>query len=199
MTLSFILSLILSISPALRYFFLFLLVAVEGPLVTMVAGYLGADHFLNIFISYFVIICADVISDSAYFSVGWWGGKKVEQEYRLVNSLSSKRLSRIKSWFHQNPRKSIVVGKLTHVVGVPVIMMAGMSRVNFWTFLVFDTIATIPKSLLFILVGYYFGPASEVLSGYLKYGTYLMSSLIIILFILYIFLGFYFEKKISDK
>lgn len=199
MTISFYINLVLAIPPLLRYGILFLLVAMEGPLITMVAGFLGSSHLINLYLAYFVIIVADVVSDMAYFGFGWWGGRKLENKYTSITKLDSSRLHKMQSFFLRHPKKAIVIGKLTHVVGVPILVMAGISRVKFWTFVFYDTAATIPKSLFFLVVGYYFGYASDVINRDLKYGTLIVSGLTIALFAGYMLLGKYVEKKIIDE
>lgn len=198
MTLSYYINLVLAISPLLRYAILFVLVAVEGPLITMVAGFLGSAHLINVYLAYFVIICADVISDMAYFWFGWWGGRQLEKRYSALTKLAPARLEKLQSFFLRHPKKAIIIGKLTHVVGVPVIIVAGISRIKFWTFVFYDTLGTIPKSLIFLVIGYYFGYASDALNRDLKYGT-LIGGLIVLIFVGYILLGKYLEKKMIDE
>lgn len=193
MTLAFLYGLVVSMDPILRYFILFLLVAFEGPLVTMAAGLLGSVGTLNIFFAYLIVVVADLVSDIVYYEIGYWGGKKVETK---IGSMTAERLLKLGKLFKTHPRKTVLVGKMSHFIGVPILVGAGASKVPFRTFVIYDGIATLPKSLVFIMVGYYFKTTSEFFNSYLRYGTFLMSGLVLVFFVLYILLGIYFDRKI---
>ena len=44
----------------------------------------------------------------------------------------------------------------------------------------FNFLATLPKSLLWIIIGYFFGQASVLVNKYLKFGTYISIGIFIL-------------------
>lgn len=67
---------IISLLTAYKYFFLFPIVVVEGPIITVIAGFLSSLGYLNIIIAYLVVVAGDIVGDSAYYAIGFYGRKK---------------------------------------------------------------------------------------------------------------------------
>ena len=190
---------ILSAAPIYKYGLLFLLVLIEGPLVTMVAGWLAFFGHLNPFIAYIVVISADIVSDAIYYGIGFWGRGQLIKKYTHVSRPSAQKLQRTELLLHRHSGKSIILAKVTHVAGVPFLIAVGLARIRFLKFILYDLIATLPKSLIFIILGYYFGQATGTINHYLEYGTLIISGLVSIFFIAYLFLGKYVEAKFIEK
>lgn len=187
---------ILSAIPIYKYGLLFLFVMIEGPFVTMMAGWIAFLGYLNPFLAYAVIVCADITSDSVYYFIGFWGRKKITQKDSQYSHKSVAKLKKIEHLLLHHSGKTIVITKLTHVAGVPFLIAAGMAKIRFFTFLLYDFLATVPKSLAFVLLGYYFGRSTGIINQYLEYGTFLISALIVAIFIAYLFVGRYVDEKV---
>ena len=190
------LTLLLGAIPIYKYLFLFLLVLVEGPLITMAVGWLAALGLFNPLVAYFVIVGADLVSDTLYYILGYWGREKLIKKFTLPGKeISMSRLGRIERLLKNHSKKTIVIAKLTHVAGVPVLLAAGLARVRLAIFLTYDALATFPKSLIFLLLGFYLGQASSTINQYLEYGTIVVSAAVMIVFVVYLFVGKQLEKK----
>lgn len=189
MSIPSIIGFISSFEPLYRYVALFVLVMAEGPLVTMLAGLLAALGTFNPYMAYVVILCADIVSDAGYYGVGRWGGGV------LYKKASPERMEKFQMRIHAHQGKILIFGKWTHVMGVPLLLAVGASRLSFWRFIMFDTIATIPKSLILLIVGFYMGHAADMVNTYLTDGTLIMTGILLIFFIGYVFLGKYLKEK----
>ena len=73
-------------------------------------------------------------------------------------------------------------------------MAAGIANVKILDFFLFNLIATIPKSLFFLLLGYYFGQAYVKLNKYLNY-----VSIGILVIAILVIIGFYVYKRMKRK
>lgn len=182
----------LTIIPIYKYGLLFLLVMIEGPLITMGAGWLGSLGYLNLVLATVIIICADMLSDCAYYAAGYFGGEKLVKKY---TSTSLSRLRGREHFIHRHSRKAIVLAKLTHVAGVPFLLTAGLSRIPFSIFFLYDFVATIPKSIIFVALGFYVSHIASTINQYLEYGTFGVFALLLVIFIGYSFLGKYVRAK----
>jgi len=192
----FTLTTVATLLPIYRYLLIFIFVIIEGPLITMFVGYLLANNLFNWLLAFVIIIVAEMVSDSLYYLVGFWGGKKLTQKYTFFTKLSEKKLQFFKHIFQNHPRKTLIIGKITHVAGVPILVAAGVSKIDWWIFFLYDLIATIPKTLFFFTIGFYLGQLSEKINTYLTYGTIVFSGLIILIFVVYLIIGNYLEKKL---
>lgn len=189
----------LSAIPIYKYGLIFLLVMIEGPFITMLVGWVIFLGYLNPLLAYGMVVCADLISDCIYFGIGWWGRNKKISKLNTYIKASSGRLQKIEALLHRHSGKTIIIAKLTHVAGVPFLIAAGLARIRFSKFLAYDFIATIPKSLAFILLGYYFGLATSQVNHYLEYSTIVASLCIAVLLLVYLRLGKYVDKKFAEE
>ena len=58
------------------YLILFPLVVVEGPIVTIIAGFLVSLGFMDFIPTYLTIVSGDLVGDFVYYSAGrWWLNK----------------------------------------------------------------------------------------------------------------------------
>lgn len=189
---------ILMAIPVLKYVLLFLLTIIEGPLVAMVAGLFASLGFFNLILAYLVILAGDLVSDSLYYSIGFWGREKVIKKYGRFILLDQTKLHKFETLVRYHSVKVLVIGKLTHFAGVPVLLAAGLVRIPYRKFIWYDMLATLPKSLIFLLLGFYFGSLTGTISHYLEYGTLITGGLLAVIFAGYLLTGKYLEKKLSE-
>ena len=147
-------SLVIALISHLKYLGIFIGTFVEGPTIGLLAGFLVKIGFLNLFLVYLSHVLGDLTADFFYYFVGYHGQKKFLERIN-ISEKNIIKAEKIKKIFHQHPQKIIILGKLTHIIGLPVLLGIGMSRYNWRKFLLFDFLATIIKSALLISVGYY--------------------------------------------
>ncbi|MEK7325505.1 MAG: VTT domain-containing protein, partial [Chloroflexota bacterium] len=151
---------------------------IEGPIVTIVAGFLASLGYFNALIIYILAILGDLIGDTLYYVLGRRGN-----EYLLARKkflwINIEQLKALTNHFDKHLGKSIILGKWTHVVGAPILIAAGMARVSFKKFILFNIIGTAPKILVFLIIGYYFGQAYKRIDAYLEYAAVIIFFIII--------------------
>ncbi len=167
------------------YFIYLLLAIIEGPIVTIIAAFLSSLGYLNVFLIYGLAIAANLIGDIIYYGLGRWGSKRVAAHGRFlgINIEESKKLEK---HFEQHSGKTLFLAKWTHFAGVPVLMAGGMSKMSFKKFIWFNFLGELPKSLVFVLIGYYFGQAYRQIDRYLIYGSFVAAFIIIIVIVVYL-------------
>ncbi len=69
--------------------------------------------------------------------------------------------------FDERGGRLLAFGKLTHAAGAAVLISAGIARMPVLPFLFYNTLATIPKTLFFALIGALFGQAHETIAGWI--------------------------------
>jgi membrane protein DedA with SNARE-associated domain len=62
----------------------------------------------------------------------------------------------------------LLFGKLTHSAGFAVLLAAGAARVDLRRFLAFNLLGTLPKVLVLVLLGYWFGRLYAAWQGDLR-------------------------------
>jgi membrane protein DedA with SNARE-associated domain len=156
---------------AYRYLVLFPIMVVEGPIITIIAGFLASLDLLNVYVVYVVIIVADLTGDFIYYSIGRWGRESFIDKWGKYIGLSPEKVERVEAHFQKHRKKTLILGKLSHAIGMPILVAAGIARVPLWQFLWFNFLATLPKTLVFLLIGYHFGQAYVKFDKYLDYFT----------------------------
>lgn len=191
-----IIQILISLSPFIKYGAFFGLVMIEGPIVSMISGLLAAQGIMTLWIVYLVSVIGDLSSDSIYYILGRLGNKTlISSKYTNELKENPSRAEKLKKLFHEHPGKTLVLGKLTHIVGVPVLIAAGSVKIPATKFIIYDLSATLIKSFIFIMLGYYAGTLIGPVNKILEYAT-AAALLLTGLTLLYFFLGRYFEKKL---
>jgi len=168
-----------------RYAIIFPLMVVEGPITTLAAGFLSSLGYLKLIPVYLIVVAGDLGGDTIYYAIGRWGRRPLEKWGKYIK-LTKERIQKLESLFEQHGGKTLIAGKLSHAVGSVVLITAGIAKIPYRKFIWFNLLATLPKSLVLVLIGYYFGNA------YVKYRSYVdvLGALIIGAFfvIIYFFL-----------
>ncbi|PIR43522.1 hypothetical protein COV24_02315 [candidate division WWE3 bacterium CG10_big_fil_rev_8_21_14_0_10_32_10] len=152
-----------------RYFVLFPLIVVEGPITMILGGFLSATGHFNVIIVYVLSVFGDLLGDLGYFFLGYFGRKKLIKKWRYLLRINESTLKKIDTHFEKHKGKTLMFGKLSHGMGMPVLISAGISRMPIKDFLWFNFLATLPKALILVLIGFYYGSAFVTINKYLKY------------------------------
>jgi membrane protein DedA with SNARE-associated domain len=98
----------------------------------------------------------------------------------------------IETMIHKNAVKSLIAIKLIPLLATPGLVVAGASRMKMEKYVLWSLIITIPSTLFYLILGYYFGAAYDRINQYLNIGGYFIAIVVIIvLFILWL------EKRLS--
>jgi membrane protein DedA with SNARE-associated domain len=162
------------------YVLLFPLAIIEGPIVTVIAAFLAAQGYLAIVAVYAIVILADLVGDTILYVAGRFANTAVLQRWGARIGASPERMARLRNHFEMHGGKTLVIGKLTHSAGFAVLLAAGASSMPFLRFIWYNLLATIPKSLVFALIGYLLGAYYNTIDSYIYRGSIVLLALAII-------------------
>jgi membrane protein DedA with SNARE-associated domain len=131
----------------------------EGPIVTVIAGYLSSLSILNTAGAFVIVVLGDLVGDSILYLVGRHGMDRVSPRWRRRLGLNEDRVAALSDHFGTHGGRTVVFGKLTHSAGAAILVAAGAARMPFGAFLGYNFLATLPKSAAFLALGYGFGSA----------------------------------------
>lgn len=160
------LTLILHLIETYKYLVLFPVAVFEGPIVTVVSGFLVAHGFLSGFTVYILIIIADTIGDALHYLLGLF--LRDERALRILKifNITKDKILHIEAHFKEHPKKSILFGKLFHGVGGVVQVAAGVARMPFYEYIILNIIVTLPKTFILLSIGFVFGSYLSQIDGY---------------------------------
>lgn len=169
-----------------KYFAIFPLAFFEGPIITIIVGFLSSLGYINIFFAYLVIVAGDLASDLMYFWLGNKGGSKFIAKWGRYFGIAQQHAESLKKYFDKHGGKMLFLGKISHGIGTAFLVAAGLAKMPFIKFFFYNSLATLLKSFVLILIGYYFGYAFVTINSYLEKIAILSVSVSVTLFIAYL-------------
>jgi membrane protein DedA with SNARE-associated domain len=173
---------------------LFLIVMLEsagvplpGETALVAAGVFASHGELNIAAVIIVAAAAAIIGDNLGYWIGRTGGRSVLTRW----TVTSRTLPWAEGFFERHGPKTIFIGRFFSILRVTAAWMAGVSRMRWWTFFLWNAAGGICWALLVALVAYLFGQAAA--DAIAKYG--LIGGASIVALALGGLVGFHFWRK----
>jgi membrane protein DedA with SNARE-associated domain len=169
-----------------KYAIIFPIATLEGPIITLVSGFLVSLGVLSFIPTLLVVFAGDLISDSFYF---WLGsrGRQFVQKIKFLR-ISDERLEKVEKHYEKHPGKTFLVSKASYGVGSLFLVAAGVSKMRYQKFLEYITPMNAVRSTILLLIGYYLGKAVRYSGTYIAWYT---AAVIVLLP-----LGYYIMRKI---
>ena len=184
-------------------------IPVPSELVVAPAAYHAAGGNLDMWlVIFFSTLGADVGATINYLA-GWYLGRPII--YKFANSkwghlclLNQEKVEKSERYFEKHGMVATITGRLLpgirHLISIP----AGLSRMNYWKFLLYTTIGAGAWHSILAILGHYmhaFVPEEQLNEKILEYGEYIKFGLIILVIIvcLYFLLKWYIKKKKADN
>jgi membrane protein DedA with SNARE-associated domain len=170
------------------YWLIFLAMCIEGPIVVAAASFACALGVFNPTIIFVLAFFGDVLPDALYYGIGFWGRESVVDKFGRYFGLTSERIKKIEELGKQHLIKTLLAIKLTPLAPLPGIMAIGAIKASFKKFLAIISIFTIPKVIIFMIIGYYFGEMYDKVFKYIEQGGVILAALsgiVIVISLLY--------------
>jgi len=179
-----------------KYLAIFPLAVIEGPIITVIVGFFSSLGYVNFFIAYLVIVAGDLVGDAAHYLAGRWGGRRFIDKWGHFFGVGKLEVENIEKQFDKRGGKLLFIGKMSHGVGGAFLVAAGIIKMPFDKFIFSNFLATLAKSMILLLIGYYFGWAFSTIESYLEKITIVTIGMAIVALIIYYF---YFRERKSNN
>lgn len=147
-----------------RYIILIPLAIIEGPIVTVVCGFLVTMKVFNPLLVYVVMVLGDIVGDGGIYYIGY-SGKRFLKYFRITEE----RLEKAKTYFRDNHKKAIAMSKLIHGIGFTGLVAAGASHVPYKRYFITCATISIIQSFVMLMLGILFGHAYVQIGKYLNF------------------------------
>jgi membrane protein DedA with SNARE-associated domain len=144
------------------------LAVIEGPAVTVFAAFLAAQGLLDVGVVYAVVVLGDLLGDVLYYVAGRFLLQRLVTWHRAWATRLRHRVGVLAQRVRARAGAMLLFGKLTHSAGFAVLLAAGAAHVPIRRFLAYNFLGTLPKSLLFVVIGYWFGRLYLAVQGDLR-------------------------------
>ncbi len=167
------------------YPLMFLAMLIEGPIVTAAASFAIVFGYFNFGIIFILAFLGDIVADIIYYAIGYFSRVALIEKFGYRFGLTQKRMERLESLINKNPIKTLIALKLTPIIPTPGLMIVGTTKMPLKKFIILSSIVVIPKTILFMLVGYYFGQAYDTIIKTVKSGGLVLVFILIAIVIIY--------------
>lgn len=167
---------------AYKYYILLPLSIIEGPIITVIAGFLASTHSINPAAVYGVVVLGDLIGDTLLYSLGRWSGGGVTK-YGKFFGVTADRLASAKDYFANHHRRAVVTSKLVHGIGVSGLVTAGVLRISYGRYMRTCFLISLAQCAFFLAIGLLFGNAYMRIGQYLDYFAAGISTIVLLVII----------------
>ncbi len=178
-----------------KYIIILPMAIIEGPFLAVLMGYLVYASYLNVFLTFFVLLLGDIGPDIFYWRLGRYGNKKIlESKYFSSSGKIATHLDTLENMWHKHTKKTMFFGKIAYGISVPIIISAGIAKLPLKRFVLVSLPVGMSQIALLMLLGYHLGTSYEVASKYVTYPGIIVAILIAIGIVIYIFFAKHFAK-----
>ncbi len=168
---------------------------IEGPVATIVMGFLSSFGFFNILIVIGLGVISDLVSDTIYYWSGYHGGPKVLDKLKISQLHQNSSLQKLKQRFEEHPGKFFFGAKVLTGLAHSTFVLAGVTRINYPKILKFSIPGGMVWSTGLGLLGFYFGKHATDIGKFLSRTGLIFFSLLV----LFLFYKFWFGKYLAQK
>ena len=160
---------------------LFVLVAVEsagiplpGEIALITAAVLAHNHYSIVWV---IVLAAAgaIVGDNAGYWLGRLGGRALLARWEVTSRYAGKMLPPGERFFARHGGKTVFLGRFVSLLRVTAAWLAGMSRMHWWQFFLWNALGGIVWATGTALVAYWAGKAAAEAIG--RYGLYAVGAL----------------------
>jgi membrane protein DedA with SNARE-associated domain len=177
-----------------RYVILLPIAIVEGPIISVIAGFLVSLGQMNFLLAYVILVLGDVMGDLLLYALGRWGRGTPLQKYGKYFGVTAERIAKLEKFFEHHAKKTLLFGKWGHALGFPILLSAGAVKEPIGEFVTVSILGTLPKTLILMLVGFYFGQSYDLINKYITYAALGMIGLAVLVGV-----GYWFSIQLTKK
>lgn len=181
-----------------RYLIIFPLAILEGPILTVVAGFLVTTGALNFFLVYIIVVIGDIIGDAWLYFLGH-SGQRIIRKYGKYIGVSQEKLEWAEGYFKTNHKRALIFSKVFHGIGMAGLVGAGALNVKYRKFFKTCLSVSLIQSAVLLVLGMFFGGMYLQIGKYLNYYAAGVSVVVVAVILFLIFRKYFNFKKYFYK
>lgn len=171
-----------------------LLMVVEGPIITYIASFAAASGIFNIYIVFLLSVIGNTVPDKIFYFIGKFLRGDTVERFLAYFGMHKKLIKSLENQLEKHLGKAIISAKLTPILPVPAMLLAGFMKVDFRKFFIISTLFDIIASIVFVMAGYYMGWATDITLKYLRLEVIFVPILILAAILFYYLSKFAYLK-----
>lgn len=178
----------------LSYFIIFILMCLEGPIITFAAAFAASGGYVNVWIIFILAVFGNFIPDMLFFLLGRTLKIKTIGKIDSYFAISRKKISSLERNIKNHSIKTIAIVKLVPLLAIPGLILIGFMKVPPKKFIIADFILNMVFAILFVSLGYYSGITISAFATYVKRSEIVIPIALIIIGAIY-----YILRRLSVK
>ena len=169
------------------------IIVIPSELILATGGILSSMGIFSFYLAFLIGLLGSVFCAVIIYFIGYFGGRSFVLKYGKYFFMKKEDIDYSDGWFHKYGLMASLIGRNFPIVRTLISLPIGIMRLNFFKFLIYTIIGSIPWTFVFVYVGYALGDNWVLLSNYVSRLKVPIKILIGILIISYIY------KKIKEK
>ena len=193
-------SLLLNAISEYGYFGMFLamileavIIVIPSELILATGGILASQRIFSFWGALLTGVIGSVFCAVIIYLMGYFGGRPFIDKYGKYFFMKKEDIEKAEAWFQKYGMLASFIGRNFPIVRTFISLPIGMMRLNFWPFVLYTTLGSIPWTFAFVYVGYSLGNNWVILQ---EYTSRLKVPIYILLFLLVVH---YIYRKIKGK
>lgn len=153
-------------------------VPVPGETVLITAAFFAGLGHLNILLVALIGFIGAVLGDNIGFAIGSYGGHPLIERYGRYIFLTPARINKAEQFFNRQGSKIIVIARFVEGLRQANGLIAGLSEMRWFSFLIFNMLGAALWVGLWTTVGYYGG---NHIGTFLRYEVYFTVGVVLVL------------------
>jgi membrane protein DedA with SNARE-associated domain len=180
------------------YWLFFIAAVIEGSLVTTAAGVAAGLGYFNLPLVILISIAGDLVGDLTYYFIGRSSQKILHSKFFRFFGMTPERVEDLERLIHAHTGKSLILIKLSPLIGPPGLITVGAVRVPLRKFFKITLAITAVKAVVFGLLGFVSAKSYLGISKFFNHGAYVIGVIVIVIVTVHI-LYRRFTKRLADR
>ncbi|MDO5039548.1 DedA family protein [Clostridium sp.] len=157
-------------------------------------GLLAATGKISLIGAIFVSVLGGILGSLTCYAIGYFGGSLIIESLQRKFPSSRKSISKINHFIIKYQKSSVFLTRLVPLTRTYISLVVGTLKFNIITFILYSLGGIILWNTLLIVIGYFLGENTQLISRILKDYSFIIIALIII-FCIYILYKKFLKKR----
>ena len=143
-----------------------IIIIIPSELILATGGILASKKIFTFWGAFFIGLIGSVFCAIVLYLMGRFGGRPFIEKYGKYFFMKNDDIKKSEQWFNKYGMVAGFIGRNFPIVRTFISIPIGIYRLNFWKFLLYTTLGSIPWTFAFVYVGYSLGNNWILLSNY---------------------------------